>query len=325
MDVRAGGPRPIVPMYRRIFQRVTDQTQPAQPPSGMMAANLICMASMLIWALAFPAVDVLLKVVPPLPLTALRMILATAFLMPLWLMRDGAGAILRAPWLRGLVVGGIGYGLGAFLLVYAQSRTDGVTVAIIAATMPVVGIVLERLQDRRPVRARLILGLALSLIGGIFAYVTRMGSFTIGLGAVAAFASVAVFSWGSQRTVVDFPRMSTIGRATITFAGAALLLLVAWAASSATGGPAVLWSAFGPTELAALAVYGIGSLAISQLLWIVSVERLGIGIASMHINAAPFYVMIFAVLLGAPWNWAQAAGAAIVVLGVLIAQGRARP
>ena len=51
---------------------------------------------------------------------------------------------------------------------------------------------------------------------------------------------------------------------------------------------------------------------------------LGIGIASMHINAAPFYVMIFAVMAGGPWNWAQATGAAIVILGVLIAQGRFR-
>ncbi len=299
--------------------------EPAEPPSGMVAANLICMASMLIWALAFPAADILLKVVPPLPLTALRMGLAASFLLPLWLMRDGSEALLRAPWLRGLFVGGIGYGLGAFLLVYAQSRTDAVTVAIIAATMPVVGITLERLQDRRPIRARLILGLLLSLLGGTFAYVSRIGSVTIGVGAVAAFASVAIFSWGSQRTVVDFPRISSIGRTAITFAGAALVLLIAWAASSATGGTRIVWSAFGRTEILALAVYGIGTLAISQILWIVSVERLGIGIASMHINAAPFYVMIFAVLLGAPWNWAQAAGAAIVVLGVLIAQGRARP
>ncbi len=290
----------------------------------MVAANLICMASMLIWALAFPAADVLLKVVPPLPLTALRMALATAVLLPLWLMRDGADTILHAPWARGLLVGGIGFGLGAFLLVYAQSRTDGVTVAVIAATMPVVGIALERLQDRRPIRTRLILGLILSLLGGMFAYFSRIGSFTVGPGAIAAFAAVAIFSWGSQRTVVDFPRISSIGRTAITCAGAALVLIVAWAANSATGGTRVNWYAFGPPEIAALAVYGIGTLAISQVLWIVSVERLGIGIASMHINAAPFYVMIFAVLLGAPWNWAQAAGAAIVVLGVLIAQGRAR-
>lgn len=298
---------------------MTLRIDPAPPPSGLIAANLICMASMLIWALAFPSADLLLKVAEPLPLSALRMTLAAVFLLPLWITRDGMARVIAAPWRRGLIVGGVGFGLGAYLLVYAQARTDGVTTAVIAATMPVVGIALERLQDRRPLRPAVLIGLALSLAGGLFAYVSRIGGLTIGAGAFAAFASVAIFSWGSQRTVVDLPGMSSIGRVALTFAGAAIALLAGWAATGAGG---VNWQAFGPAEVAALAVYGIGSLALSQVLWIVSVERLGIGIASMHMNAAPFYVMIFAVLLGGTWSWAQAAGAAIVVLGVLIAQGR---
>lgn len=301
---------------------MTLRIDPVQPPSDLMAANLICMASMLIWALAFPAADHLLKIFSPLPLSALRMILAALFLLPLWLARDGWAAVAGAPWGKGLTVGGIGFGLGAFLLVWAQSRTDAVTTAVIAATMPVIGITLERLTDRRPVRPQLVLGLVLSLAGGVFAYLARLGGFSIGLGALAAFASVVVYSWGSQRAILDFPGLSSIGRTTVTFAGAAFIMALAWIVGAAFGAADVNWAAIGPTEIAALALYGIGSLALSQILWIVSVERLGIGIASMHINAAPFYVMIFAVVLGAPWNWAQAAGAAIVVLGVLIAQGR---
>ena len=65
----------------------------------------------------------------------------------------------------------------------------------------------------------------------------------------------------------------------------------------------------------------VGSLALSQVLWIKSVGRLGIGLAALHINAAPFYVMLILFAFGAPWNWTQALGAAIVGLGVLVAQG----
>ncbi|PQV58862.1 EamA-like transporter family protein [Defluviimonas denitrificans] len=290
----------------------------------MLAANLICMASMLIWALAFPAADLLLKSIAPLPLAALRMVLATAFLLPLWARQDGLATLCGAPWRKGLFVGGIGFGIGAYLLLFAQSRTDAVTVAIIAATMPVVGILLERVHSRRPMRARLIVGLALSLVGGMYAYFSQIGAFTVGLGAVAAFTSVAIFSWGSQRTVVDFPQLSNLGRTTITCAGAAGVLLLTWAISAASGAAPTDWSRIGLAEIGALAIYGFGSLAISQLLWLVGVERLGLGVASMHINAAPFYVMIFAVMAGGPWNWAQATGATIVILGVLIAQGRFR-
>ena len=62
-------------------------------------------------------------------------------------------------------------------------------------------------------------------------------------------------------------------------------------------------------------------LGSSQLLWIISVGRIGIGAASMHMNAVPFYVMLMVFTLGGPWNWAQTFGAVIVVVGALVAQG----
>jgi drug/metabolite transporter (DMT)-like permease len=61
-------------------------------------------------------------------------------------------------------------------------------------------------------------------------------------------------------------------------------------------------------------------MALSQVLWIMSVRRLGIGMAALHINAAPFYVMIILFALGGAWVWAQALAALLVALGVLIAQ-----
>jgi drug/metabolite transporter (DMT)-like permease len=41
----------------------------------------------------------------------------------------------------------------------------------------------------------------------------------------------------------------------------------------------------------------------------------------MHMNAVPFYTMLMVFALGGAWNWWQTAGAAVVVLGALIAQG----
>ena len=72
-------------------------------------------------------------------------------------------------------------------------------------------------------------------------------------------------------------------------------------------------------------LYAVTGLALSQVLWILSVGQLGIGLASLHINAAPFYVMAILYALGGPWNATQALGAAIVGVGVLIAQIPPRP
>ena len=43
-------------------------------------------------------------------------------------------------------------------------------------------------------------------------------------------------------------------------------------------------------------------------------------IASFHLNATPFYVMIIVYLFGSDWNWMQVFGAAILTVGTLIAQ-----
>ena len=63
-------------------------------------------------------------------------------------------------------------------------------------------------------------------------------------------------------------------------------------------------------------------MALSQVMWVASVGRLGVAVASFHINVAPFYVMLLMLALGAGWNWTQALGGAIVVLGVVVAQRR---
>jgi len=302
---------------------MTDRALPAR--HGPLAANLICMASMLVWAVGLPAADVLIAVLPPLAITALRLVLAAAVLLPLWALADGGSALRRAPWGRGIGVGGIGFGFGAYLLIVAQARTDAVTVAVIAATMPVVGIALECLLDGRRLTLALIVGLGLSLAGGLLAYGARIGGFGLGLGALAAFGSVLAFTWGSRAAVTAFPGLTAIGRTTITLSGAAIVTLAAALVASAFGAETPDWALIGPRQFGALVLYAVTGLALSQVLWILSVGKLGIGLASLHINAAPFYVMAILFTLGGPWNGTQALGAAIVGAGVLVAQSRPRP
>ncbi|MGB4829324.1 MAG: hypothetical protein WBP18_19000, partial [Paracoccaceae bacterium] len=57
---------------------------PLRPANSLMAANLICMTSMLIWAAGLPAADRLIPLLPGDQLAALRMVLAAGALVPLW-------------------------------------------------------------------------------------------------------------------------------------------------------------------------------------------------------------------------------------------------
>jgi drug/metabolite transporter (DMT)-like permease len=284
-------------------------------------ANLLCVASMMVWALGLASGDLLTPHVPPLALAALRGGLAALFILPIWLAVEGWAPVRDAPWGRAMVVGGVCLGIGALLLIYAQSITDAVTVAIVSATMPIVGIALECLLDGRRVTATLVVGLTLSVVGGLVALGWSGGSLSLGLGALVAFGATLCFTWGSRATVTALPGMTALGRTAITVTTGGIVCCVAAALGVAFGAPAPDWAAIGWPEIGALVAFGIGSLAVSQLLWVAAIRHLGIGIASLHMNAASFYVMLFVFLGGGLWDWQRTLGAAIVVLGVMVAQG----
>jgi drug/metabolite transporter (DMT)-like permease len=187
--------------------------------------------------------------------------------------------------------------------------------------MPVVAIAIEVLLDGRKLSRGLVVGVALSLLGGVMALDGGNQQLALGLGALMCFASVLVYTLGSRMTVTSFPDLSPLGRTTVTLTGAAVVTTVAACAAALAGATPPQWAALGWRELGALAIFAIGGLAISQVLWIRSVGHLGIALSSLHINATPFYVMLILFALGGAWNWTQAAAALVVGVGVLIAQG----
>ena len=196
-------------------------TTTSPPATSLLTANLICMLSMLIWAAGLPAADVLIPLLPPEQLNALRMAMAALFLVPVWAMVEGWAPLARVNWGRGVLVGSL-IGLGAWLLIQGQTRSGPVTVAVISAMLPVAGIGFEVVLDGRRLTPALVLGLILSLIGGVLALDFRGGGLSFGLGALFCLASVASFALGSRLTVTAFPDQTPLGRTAVTLAGAAV-------------------------------------------------------------------------------------------------------
>lgn len=285
-----------------------------------LTANLLCMLSMLIWASGLPAAELIIPLLLPEQLNALRMGLAALFLLPIWLLAEGWRPLVRVNWLRGIAVGSL-IGLGAWLLILGQARGGPVTVAVISATMPVVGIALEVLFDGRRMTIALTVGLLLAVAGGFLALDFAAGGPALGYGALFCFASVVSFTLGSRLTVTAFPDESPLGRTAVTLTGAALVACVVVLAQTAAGVPLPGFAAWGWPEVGAMLLFSVGAVGIAQVLWIMAIGRIGIGLSSLHMNAAPFYVMLILFAAGGSWNWSQALAAAIVGLGVLIAQG----
>ncbi|MFC6688693.1 DMT family transporter [Jhaorihella thermophila] len=160
---------------------------------GILSGNALCVASMVTWAAGFPAAEILLDSWHPAALTAARLVLAVAILLPVWIMADGPAAARHARWGHGLMVGGMGFGLGAFFLLKAQALTDPVTVALIASASPLAATLLEMAQRSRRLTPGFVLGLAASVIGGAVA-TQGTPSADLGMGAAYAIASVFVFA-----------------------------------------------------------------------------------------------------------------------------------
>jgi drug/metabolite transporter (DMT)-like permease len=64
-------------------------------------------------------------------------------------------------------------------------------------------------------------------------------------------------------------------------------------------------------------------------LWNVGVSRVGLPVASLHMNATPVFAVLTAALVGLPPTWLQIAGGVLVLGGIVYMQSlqlwRARP
>ncbi len=294
----------------------------ALPRAQVLGGNALGVASMVLWSAGFPAAEILLATWPPLTLIAARFVLALGLLIGLWLLLEGPAPLMRARWGAGLRVGSLCFGVGAWLLLIAQDLTDPVTVAIIASTCPLAATIIEVATGQRRLRANFILGLVFSLVGGVIASGAGGLSADLGLGALAAVTSCFLFSWGSFATVRDFPDLSALGRSTVTLAGGGAMTLALLTGAAILGQDVAPATAIDASQIGLLAIYAIAGMALSQVLFIATVGRLGIAVASFHINIAPFYVMLILLGLGSDWSWPQAIGATIVGVGVILSQRR---
>lgn len=284
----------------------------------LASGNAFAVTSMLAWAAGFPAAELLLDTWSPTALITARLGAALLVLLPLWLILDGPRAVAGARWGRGLLVGGLAFGIGTWLLVIAQSLTDAVTVAIIASACPVAAVICEMIWQGRRLSRGFITGLGATVVGGLVA--TGGSGVALGLGALAAIGSCFLFSWGSMMAVRDFPALSPLGRATVTFAGGFMAMAALTVGAETLGWSMQPSAPIDLTQIGLLAVYAFASMALSQVLFLAAVGRMGVALTSFHINIAPFYVMIFMLALGGGWSWQALLGAGIVALGVLAAQ-----
>lgn len=282
--------------------------------------NIFGAIAIFLFALGFPAADQLLQTWGIMTLIALRNFLALIVMIFLIFLLERNIVLRNLPWVKGFWIGGIGFGFGSLILLIAQAMTDATTAALAATAMPIFAVGLEVAFDRRRLSGRFLLAIALVLFGGGLAAGVIPGKSSIGIGFALGLLATGIFAWGSRETVKSFPTLSPLSRTAVTTSGMfGFMVIPCFAAMFFENS----WSTVGSLDISnigLLLIYACLALGLSQLFWIKAVGEIGIGIASFHLNATPFYVMIIIFVLGSEWSWMQALGAAILTAGTLMAQ-----
>lgn len=295
------------------------------PRPGAMASNVACFSAMVMWSFAFPIAEFMLASWETVALVLARQVIGVGALLLCWIWLDGLARVLQSDWTGGLHIGGIGFGLGSITFLVGQQMSDAVTPAIAASMMPIVGALLEVTLDGRRLRPRLVAGILFALLGGLLATGTRIDEGNFGWGSLLCLFSVVLFAWATRATNHRFRSLSFVGQTTITLTGSLIVVSLIFLLMLPFGIPGTGIGLLDTTHLVLLVFTSVGSLALAQFMWIRGAAGLGILLASLHMNAVPFYVMVIVVLfLGESWSWGQAAGAALVAAGVLVAQSASR-
>ncbi len=283
-------------------------------------SNFFCISAMVLWASGFPAKDILLLNFDPLFVYVLGLLLASIIALLIWFMFEGYINLKSFPILKCLLYGGFGFGAGGCIFIYAQSLSNAVTVAIAAAFMPIFGTILEILSDNRVLKLQYLIGLIVSIIGGIvMTFGFEDNSYYI-WGLLCSLPGVFLFAWGSREITKTLPNYSKIAQGSISILGAAIFVCVPYIMIKFDSGYISILKAMTLEQIYCIIIFAAFGISISQVLWIVGVSKLGIAMASIHMNSAPFYVMVFVFFLGGSWIWVQFFALILVVIGVFLTQ-----
>ena len=291
---------------------------PLASGNRLVAGNSLALISIFLFAAGFPAAEVLLETWHPVTLMFFRLVLAVSTLVMIWILLEGLSAVLKAPWLKGIKIGLLGFGLGTNLLLFAQWFTDPITVALLATLIPISATILEVWDGRRKLNRKFVFGLFASITGGFIA-VSENISIDLGWGVLMALASGFCFMWASDKSVTRLSEQSSIARSSITFTGAALFTTISFVVLF-TLGLIEIPDQVTRDQLFNLIIYSVIAMAVSQIFFLAAIDKVGIAVTSLHLNFSPFYVMIILFLLGGTWDLRAIIGASVVAFGVWLAQ-----
>lgn len=232
--------------------------------------------------------------------------------------------ILRASWLRILLMGGLAFTGFASLFYAAGAYTSALNLALFQGAIPVLVIVLNAVVLRAPASAGQILGVVVTLVGAALAATHGdwhvLASLSFNRGDVLIFLGCILYA-GYAVALPSRPKMSGItfftAMAVAAFLTSLPLLAVEWAAGEAIWPSGMGW--------AIVIFVALGPSLAAQLWFMRGVELIGPNRAGLFVNLVPVFGAFLAVFVaGESFGWTEALALTLVLGGIVCAE-RLRP
>ncbi len=300
---------------------IPTQAGEARARLGLPGTDLSMIAVVMIWGLNFSAMKLGLREIPPLAFAGLRFAGASLLLWLVLAWREGLprlprGALWKLTWVG--LVGNTLYQLG---FTYGLRITTAANASLLIATTPALVAFFGALLGIERLRRHAVAGIVLAFLGVALIVASGQLHFTTEslLGDLLLFGCAlcwTIYTLGVRTLAQGLSPLAITTWTTIT--GAPALLLI--------GIPDLLWLDWATVSAAAwtsLAYATAIALVVAYLLWNNSVRVAGSVRTAIYGCAIPFCAALLAwPLLGEQPTWNQAAGAVLIVAGVLLTRWR---
>ncbi len=280
----------------------------------------------LIWGCSFLFIKLGLEALTPVGVAFVRLAIGSATLLLVARVTGTRLPRARRTWGYLALVGLLFCSIPFTLFAWGETQVSSILAGIINACTPLTTLVIVLLAfpEERPTRERVI-GLGVGFVGVLIVvgvWEGLGGNELLGvlacIGAITCYGLAFPLTRRHLVTTGDGPIAIAAGQVTV----AALFLLPVAVVQTALGSPIVTGPPSPATILGMLALGGLGS-GIAYVLNTHIVGVAGGTVASSVTYVTPLVsVAAGALVLAEPLNWHEPVGAAVVLLGVAISQGR---
>ena len=291
------------------------------PASGRLrlAANASLGAAVLLWSSFYGVMEQLVRGWDAFSLTTFRLLLGTALMALMLLLREGTAAFLRPlPWGRIVLLGGIGFGMFCVGITLGILYAGPIAAAFVFTTSPIVTAFVARVTIGQRLGPGTLVGAVLALVGGALVAM-KDGAVEFRGGEIFTLACVVCFAWYSIMLPRWLPGLSTLAATTFTI-GAGTLLTIPIGAAALLIGLADFHVDLSARSLSLMAYLAITSICFAAMLWNYGVRHLGATVGSMYSNLSPVFAACIAMALGIYPTAMQLLGGLVILAGVIVAQ-----